>query len=191
MYRSILKANHKNWEMEVAFLWMSVPLTLIAIWCSMTSYWSSAIDWPIYGLMSDGSLIVHQWRRGRGGGRGGPWPPYCKIEPDTQVTPVVETRQKIVNVVGIFVVKHWKKCYGNREKCHESKCNVIVRKIFLPKKLSTGGGGFKMLLSETFFPHWGLSEKYCPKTWEPRRHCCSLKFKSPGISKSKNCIWRQ
>ena len=87
-----------------------------------------------------------------GGGRGGPWPPYCKIEPDTQVTPVVETRQKIVNVVGIFVVKHWKKCYGNREKCHESKCNVIVRKIFLPKKLSTGGGGLKCCCPKHFFP---------------------------------------
>ena len=57
---------------------------------------------------------------GGGGGRGGPWPPYCKIEPDTQVTPIAETRRKIVNVVGIFVVKHWKKCYGNREKLWKS-----------------------------------------------------------------------
>ena len=28
-----------------------------------------------------------------------------------------------------------------RVKSLESNCNVIVRKIFLPKKLSTGGGG--------------------------------------------------
>ena len=27
-----------------------------------------------------------------------------------------------------------------RKKCYESNCNVLVRKIFLPKKLSTGGG---------------------------------------------------
>jgi hypothetical protein len=34
-----------------------------------------------------------------------------------------------------------RKCYGNREKCYESNCNVIVQKKILPKKLSNGGGG--------------------------------------------------
>jgi hypothetical protein len=28
----------------------------------------------------------------------------------------IDTRRKIVIVVGMFVVKHWKKCYENREK---------------------------------------------------------------------------
>jgi hypothetical protein len=61
---------------------------------------------------------ARQWRRGRGG-QGG----------------IDVTRRKIVNnVVGIFVVKHGKKWYGNREKCYESNCNVIVRQNFLPKK---------------------------------------------------------
>jgi hypothetical protein len=49
--------------------------------------------------------------------------------------PIVETRRKIINVVGILVVKH-------RNVSGESNCNVIVQKNYLPKKLSTEGGKF-------------------------------------------------
>ena len=49
--------------------------------------------------------------------------------------PIVETRRKIINVVGILVVNH-------RNVSGESNCNVIVQKNFLPKKLSMEGGKF-------------------------------------------------
>jgi hypothetical protein len=67
--------------------------------------------------------------------------------------PTVETLRKIDNVVGIFMVKQGKKCYGNRVKCYENNCNVIVQKDFLPKKLlgRWGGNRFKMLLSGKIF----------------------------------------
>jgi hypothetical protein len=50
---------------------------------------------------------------GGGGGGGGVMPP------------IVVTPREIVNVVGIFVTKHRKKWYGNREKCYES--NVMLK----------------------------------------------------------------
>ena len=79
-----------------------------------------------------------QWRRGRGGGKA--------------MSPLL-LRPVGNNVVGIFVVKHGKKCYGNRVKCYESNCNVIVLKIFLPKSCRRGGWRekLKLLLSGKFF----------------------------------------
>ena len=83
--------------------------------------------------------------------------------------PIVETRRKIVNVVGIFVVKHRKKCYGNREKCYERNRNVIVRKKFLSKKLSTRGGGedLKCCCPENVFlgPTWVFAGPPDQKSW--------------------------
>ena len=99
---------------------------------------------PMFFFTSEFLTRARQWHRSRVGGGGGG-----------------ETRRKIVNVVGIFVVKHRKKWYGNREKCKESNCNVIV-KTFLPKKLSTGGN-LKCCDPEFFFlrelcisSHWRL-----------------------------------
>ena len=80
-----------------------------------------------------------QWRRGRGG--------------EGEAIPPLLLRPVGNNVVGIFMVKHGKKCYGNRVKCYESNCSVIVLKIFLPKSCRRGGWRekFKLLLSGKFF----------------------------------------
>ena len=51
-------------------------------------------------------MLVAQWRRSRGGG----------------MPPIVETRRKIVNVVGIFVVKQIGLC---------SHCDVLSERVHL------------------------------------------------------------
>ena len=78
-------------------------------------------------------FTVAPWQEGGGGG-GGLAPP-----------PIVETCRKIGNIVGIFVVKHTCIHAGppsaSSKKCYESNYNVLIRKHFLPKKLSAVGGG--------------------------------------------------
>ena len=86
-------------------------------------------------------LIKLHWRRGRG----------------AMAPPIVETRRKIVNVVGIFVVKHTCIYAGppsaSSKKCYESNYNVLIRNIFYQKSCRRGDS---------------LSEKYCP--WPPKKH---------------------
>jgi hypothetical protein len=62
--------------------------------------------------------------------------------------PIVETRLKISNVVGIFVGQAYLHIYTQarrvlvRKKCYEGNCNVLVQtEIFLAKICRWGGGG--------------------------------------------------